>query len=184
MGVKRSKKECSSVGRAAVSKTAGRGFESSHSCQMDYYAGKENSSVWFNAVLRGDEGPIIIGKNTNIQDLCLIHSGLGKGTEIGDWVTIGHGAMVRGARIGSCVMIGMNSTIMTGAVIRESCILGADSFVPYDAEYPSGSLIYGSPAKVVRKLTEDELDQGHEVAEFYLKLVEDYRAGRIVKNPG
>jgi carbonic anhydrase/acetyltransferase-like protein (isoleucine patch superfamily) len=143
----------------------------------------ENSSIWFNAVLRGDEGPIIIGKNTNIQDLCLIHSDLGKGTEIGDWVTIGHGAVVRGAKIGNYVMIGMKSTIMTGAVIGECCIIGANSFVPYNMEYPPGSLIYGSPAKVVRKLGEDESNQGRKVAELYLKLVDDYRAGRIAKRP-
>jgi carbonic anhydrase/acetyltransferase-like protein (isoleucine patch superfamily) len=143
----------------------------------------ENSSIWFNAVLRGDEGPIIIGRNTNIQDLCLIHSDLDKGVEIGDCVTIGHGTAVRGAKIGNYTMIGMNSTIMTGAVIGEQCVVGANSFVPYNKEYPSGSLIYGSPAKVVRKLSKAELGRGHEIAKFYLKLVDDYRTGRIARKP-
>jgi len=143
----------------------------------------ENSSIWFNAVLRGDEGPIIIGKDTNIQDLCLIHSDLGKGVEIGDGVTVGHGTVVRAAKVRDYVMIGMNSTIMSGAVIGERCIVGANSFIPYNREYPPGSLIYGSPAEVVRKLSEAELERGYEIAKFYLKLVDDYRAGRIAKKP-
>ena len=77
----------------------------------------ERASVWFNAVIRGDEGPVRVGECSNVQDCCVLHSDLGIAVEIGAWVTIGHGAVIRGARIADRVMIGMNATIMTGAVI-------------------------------------------------------------------
>jgi carbonic anhydrase/acetyltransferase-like protein (isoleucine patch superfamily) len=139
----------------------------------------ENSSIWFNAVLRGDEGPVTIGKNSNIQDCCVVHSDVGIGVEIGDWVTIGHGAVVRGARIGDDSVIGMNSTVMTGAVIGEHCIVGAHSFVPYNAQYPPRTMIYGVPAKAVRELNETELQGSRMACNIYLKLVEQYRSGNI-----
>ena len=139
----------------------------------------ENSSVWFNAVIRGDEGPITIGANSNIQDCCVLHSDLGIGTEIGDWVTIGHGSVVRGAKIGDGSMIGMNSTVMTGAVIGEHCVVGAHSFVPYNAKYPPGTMLYGVPAKVVRELSESEREAGKKACQVYLKLAEQYRSGGV-----
>jgi carbonic anhydrase/acetyltransferase-like protein (isoleucine patch superfamily) len=139
----------------------------------------ENSSVWFNAVLRGDEGPIAIGSNTNIQDCCVLHSDLGQGVEIGDWVTLGHGVVVRGAKIGNNTMIGMNCTIMSGAVIPEHCVVGAHSFVPYNERYPPRTLIYGTPAKAVRELAETETQFSRVACGVYLKLMEDYRSGRI-----
>ncbi len=141
----------------------------------------ENSSVWFNAVLRADEGPIVIGKNSNIQDVCVLHSDRGKAVEIGDWVTIGHGAVVRGARIEDNVSIGMNSTVMTGAVIGEHCVVGANSFIPRNREYPPRSLIYGAPARVVKQLDESELGQSRRACDVYLRLVDDYRSGRVVE---
>ncbi len=138
----------------------------------------EHASVWFNAVVRGDEGPVRIGECSNVQDCCVLHSDLGVAVEIGAWVTIGHGAVVRGARIGDRVMIGMNATIMTGAVIGEGSIVGAGAFVPYRAEFPPHSMILGSPARVVRPLEDWEREQHRIAGETYLRLVEEYRAGR------
>lgn len=139
----------------------------------------KNSSVWFNAVIRGDEGPIRIGENSNIQDCCVLHSDLGKGIDIGDWVTIGHGAVLRGATIGHNAMVGMNCTLMSGVVIGEHCIVGAHSFVPYNAQFPPRTMIYGSPAKVVRELTDRELQSSRIACQVYLDLVKQYRSGNI-----
>ena len=139
----------------------------------------KNSSVWFNAVIRGDEGPIKIGENTNIQDCCVLHSDLGKGIDIADWVTIGHGTVIRGAAVGHHAMVGMNSTVMSGAVIPEYCIIGAHSFVPYNAQYPPKTLIYGSPATVIRELNENELESSRIACQVYLDLVGQYRSGTV-----
>jgi carbonic anhydrase/acetyltransferase-like protein (isoleucine patch superfamily) len=138
----------------------------------------DRASVWFNAVVRGDEGPVRIGECSNVQDCCVLHSDLGMAVEIGAWVTIGHGAVIRGARIGDRVMIGMHATVMTGAVIGEGCIVGAASFVPYRAQFPPGSLIVGSPARLMRPLEAGEREYHRIACEKYLELVAEYRAGK------
>jgi len=139
----------------------------------------KDSSVWFNAVIRGDEGPIVIGKSSNIQDCCVLHSDMGIGIEVGEWATIGHGTVIRGAKIGHDSMVGMNCTVMTGVVIPENCIVGAHSFVPYNTQFPPNTLIYGSPAKVVRELNENEIQSSRVACEVYFELVERYRSGNI-----
>ena len=136
-------------------------------------------SVWFNAVLRGDEGPVEIGEDCNIQDNVLIHSDLGAAVIIGERVTVGHGAVIRSCRIGDDVMIGMNATIMSRAEIGANCIVGANSFVPYNRSYPPGSMIMGAPARLVRPLTETERTYNQAAIDVYKKLVEQYRAGGI-----
>jgi len=141
----------------------------------------DRASVWFNAVVRGDEGPVRIGECSNVQDCCVLHSDLGMAVEIGAWVTIGHGAVVRGARIADHVMIGMQATVMSGAVVGEGCIVGAASFVPYRAQFPPGSLIVGSPARLIRPLEESELQHHRIACEKYLQLVAEYRAGKWQK---
>ncbi len=137
-----------------------------------------HSSVWFHAVIRGDEGPVSIGAYSNVQDCCVLHSDLGVGTEIGSWVTIGHGAVVRGARIGDRVMVGMNATIMTGAIIGDGSIVGAAAFIPYRTEFPPHSLIFGNPARLIRPLEEWEQEQHRIACETYLRLAEEYRSGK------
>ena len=141
----------------------------------------DHASVWFNAVVRGDEGPVRIGEYSNVQDCCVLHSDLGMAVEIGAWVTIGHGAVIRGARIADHVMIGMHATVMSGAVIGEGCIVGAASFVPYRAQFPPGSLIVGSPARLVRQLEAAEHEYHRIACEKYLQLVAEYRAGKWQK---
>jgi carbonic anhydrase/acetyltransferase-like protein (isoleucine patch superfamily) len=136
------------------------------------------ASVWFNAVVRGDEGPVRIGARSNVQDCCVLHSDLGMAVEIGAWVTIGHGAVIRGARIADHVMVGMQATVMSGAVIGEGSIVGAASFVPYRAQFPSESLIVGSPARLIRPLEEAEREHHRIACEKYLELVDEYRAGK------
>ena len=135
------------------------------------------ASVWFGAVVRGDEGPIVIGEGSNVQDNAVVHSDLGAGTEIGAHVSIGHGAVVRGARIGDEVMIGMNATVMSGAVIGARSIVGAAGFVPYGAQFPPGSLILGVPGRLIRPLTAEEQRQAGMASTVYLRLADRHRSG-------
>lgn len=117
----------------------------------------ENSSVWFGCVLRGDVNPIKIGKNSNVQDLSMIHMDTDSKTTIGDNVTVGHKVMLHGCTIEDNCLIGMSATILDNAVIGKGSIVGANSLVTVGKVFPPNSLIMGSPAKVVKQLTpEDE----------------------------
>ena len=116
----------------------------------------ENSSIWYNAVLRGDTNPIIIGENTNVQDNAVLHVNRKRGLFIGKNVTIGHGAIVHGCTVGNNVLIGMGSIILDGVEIEDHCIIGAGSLVTANKVIPEGSMVYGNPAKVIRMLTEEE----------------------------
>jgi carbonic anhydrase/acetyltransferase-like protein (isoleucine patch superfamily) len=111
-----------------------------------------DASVWFGAVIRGDTETIRIGRNTNIQDLSVLHADIGKPLTIGDNVTVGHQVMLHGCTIGDGSLIGIQSVILNGAKIGRNCIVGAGSVVTENKEFPDNSLIIGSPAKVVRRL--------------------------------
>jgi carbonic anhydrase/acetyltransferase-like protein (isoleucine patch superfamily) len=113
----------------------------------------EKSSVWYNAVVRGDMGSVTIGKYSNIQDNCVVHSP----TVIGDYVTVGHAAVVHACEIMDNCLIGMNSTVLDEAKINKNSIVAAGAVVTHGKDFPSGSLIMGIPAKVVRKLSKDEI---------------------------
>jgi carbonic anhydrase/acetyltransferase-like protein (isoleucine patch superfamily) len=112
----------------------------------------DNASVWFGAVLRGDNEPIHVGINSNIQDLSVLHSDLGCPLTIGDNVTVGHQVMLHGCTIGDGSLIGIQSVILNKAKIGKNSIVGAGSVVTEGKEFPDNSLIIGSPAKVVRTL--------------------------------
>ncbi len=139
----------------------------------------KNSSVWFNAVIRGDEGLIGIGKNTNIQDCVVMHSDLGKGPQIGDNCTVGHGAVVRAAIIGDNSMIGMNSTVMSGSEIGADSVVAAHALIPYNKKYPPRSLIQGIPAERIREVTDEEIKFNKMAADFYVKLIKRYNSGQV-----
>lgn len=134
----------------------------------------EGSSIWFNAVIRGDEGKITIGRNTNIQDNTVIHSDMMVDVIIGNNVAIGHGAIIRGCTIGNNVMVGMNSTVMTYSEIGEFSIIGANSFIPYRKKFKPKSLIHGVPAKRIRELRDEELETSITTTEIYRGLIESY----------
>jgi carbonic anhydrase/acetyltransferase-like protein (isoleucine patch superfamily) len=140
----------------------------------------EGSSVWFNVVIRGDEGKITIGRNTSIQDNAVLHSDMTIGTEIGDGATIGHGAIIRGCRIGNNVMIGMNATIMTNSEIGDDSVVGANTFVPYNKKFPPRSLITGLPARLVRELKSEELGSGRIATSIYEGLKKKYSEKKIL----
>lgn len=114
----------------------------------------EDSSIWFGAVLRGDNEPIRIGERSNIQDMCVCHTDPGFPLEIGADCTIGHRAILHGCRIGDNSLIGMGAIILNGAHIGANCLIGAGALVPEGKSIPDGSLVIGMPAKVIRSLDE------------------------------
>jgi len=124
--------------------------------------------VWFHATLRGDVEPIQIGPRTNIQEGAVLHVDPGYPVTVGAGVTIGHRAIVHGATVHDNVIIGMGSTLLNGAVIGEQSIVGANALVTEGKEFPPGSLILGSPAKVIRALTAAEIEQIERGAETYV----------------
>ncbi len=117
---------------------------------------KRNSSVWFNATLRGDNDPIIIGENSNIQDGSVCHTDDGMPLEVGDNVTVGHKVILHSCKVGNNSLIGMGSTILNNAKIGNYCLVGANSLITEGKEFPDNSMIVGSPGKVKRELTEME----------------------------
>ena len=130
-------------------------------------------SVWYNAVLRGDEGAITVGENTNIQDGAVMH----EETVVGRGCTIGHNAIVHGCTVGDNTLVGMGAIILNGAKVGSNCIVGAGALVTGKMDAPDGVMILGSPAKVVRPLTEAEIEGNRESARGYLHAAEQYRKG-------
>jgi carbonic anhydrase/acetyltransferase-like protein (isoleucine patch superfamily) len=116
----------------------------------------EGASVWFNAVIRGDSAPIVIGPHSNIQDNCTLHADPSAPLTIGAFCTVGHNAVVHGATLGDHVLVGMGAIVLNHAVIGSNTILGASSLVSESKQIPEGSLAIGVPAKVVRSLNENE----------------------------
>ena len=130
----------------------------------------DNVSIWYNAVVRGDEAPISIGKNSNVQDNCVIHVSDGYPVEIGENVSVGHGAIIHGCSLEDNVLIGMGAIVLNGAKISRNCLVGAGALVTENKSFPEGSLIIGSPAKAVRELTEDEISGIQRNADTYVRL--------------
>ncbi|MFN3232060.1 MAG: gamma carbonic anhydrase family protein [Alphaproteobacteria bacterium] len=114
-------------------------------------------SIWFNATLRGDDGPISVGEDTNIQDGAVVHVDTRFPTNIGRNVTVGHQAMIHGCTIGDNALIGIGSTILDGAVIGKNTLIGAHTLIGNGKEIPEGVLVLGSPGKVVRELSEEQI---------------------------
>jgi carbonic anhydrase/acetyltransferase-like protein (isoleucine patch superfamily) len=135
----------------------------------------ENSSIWFGTVVRGDSSDIIIGENTNIQDNCTIHVNDGQPTLIGDNVTAGHGAIIHACTIGNNVLIGMGAIVLDGAEIGDNVIIGAGALVPPNKKIPSNSMVMGTPAKIVRELSEEDRKSIIETALHYVELAKEYR---------
>lgn len=130
---------------------------------------EEDVNIWYNAVLRGDSGTIRIGRGTNIQDNCVVH----EKTQIGEYCTVGHGAIVHGCTIGSNTLVGMGAIILTGAVIGENCLIGAGALVTGKMVAPAGSLILGNPARVVKPVTEEQKEEIREDAQNYIRLAQN-----------
>ncbi|MCT8972911.1 gamma carbonic anhydrase family protein [Microbaculum marinisediminis] len=138
---------------------------------------KVDASVWFGAVLRGDNEWIEIGERSNVQDGCVFHTDMGFPLTIADDCTIGHKAILHGCTIGPCSLVGMGATVLNGVTVGENCLIGANALVPEGREIPNGSLVLGSPAKVVRMLTEAEIAGLKVSAQHYADNARRYAAG-------
>jgi carbonic anhydrase/acetyltransferase-like protein (isoleucine patch superfamily) len=137
---------------------------------------EENTSVWFGAVLRGDDARIHVKQGTSIQENAVLHVDSGFPLQIGPHVTVGHQAMLHGCVVKEHSLIGMQAVVMDGAVIERNCIVGAGAVVPAGKTYAEGSLILGCPAKVVRQLTEVEIEQLRVAADFYINQRQFFRS--------
>ncbi len=135
---------------------------------------EENSSIWYNCTLRGDIAPIRIGRNSNVQDNSVIHVNHETGTVIGDNVTIGHRVLLHACTIENGCLIGMGAIILDNSVIGSESIVGAGALVTMGKKFPPRSLILGSPAKVVRSLTEEEVEGIRKNTQGYVDISKEY----------
>jgi carbonic anhydrase/acetyltransferase-like protein (isoleucine patch superfamily) len=136
-----------------------------------------HSSVWFNVTIRGDNDPITIRQRANIQDNSVLHTDLGAPLDIGEGVTIGHKVMLHGCTIGENSLIGMGSTILNHAKIGKNSIVGANSLITEGKEFPDGVLIVGSPARVVKELSPEQVDMIKFSAQVYVDNARRFEAG-------
>ncbi|MBA7622688.1 Protein YrdA [subsurface metagenome] len=141
----------------------------------------EQTSIWFAAVLRADLASISVARGCNIQDGALLHVDTDLPTRLGQYVTVGHGAIIHGCSIGDNCIIGMGAIILNRAEIRSNCVVGAGALVTEEKSFPEGSLIVGSPARAVRKLTESELHGIRKSAEHYIEIAETSRESYRIK---
>ena len=136
---------------------------------------QKNSSIWFNAVLRGDIELISIGENSNIQDGSVLHTDPGYKLKVGKGVTVGHMVMLHGCQISDDTLIGIGSIILNNAKIGKNCIIGANSLITENKVIPNNSLVVGSPGKVLRKVTDEEIKAIHENAKHYVEGSKKYK---------
>lgn len=140
------------------------------------------STVWYGAVIRGDEGPITIGENTNIQDNAVLHCDPGSHILLGRDVTVGHGAIVHGAEVGDGSLIGMHATLLNGCKVGKGCIIGAGALVPEGKVIPDGALAVGAPARVVKDVSQAQAAACQYNAISYVHLGAQHAAAVLSEN--
>lgn len=134
----------------------------------------EKSSIWYHATVRADAASITIGDYTNIQDNCVLHTDLGKPLAIGDYVTVGHSAVVHCRSIGDGSLIGMGAMLLTDAVIGKNCIIGAGALILQGMVIPDGSVVMGQPGRIKRQVREEEMEANRDNAIFYAREAETF----------
>lgn len=139
----------------------------------------EGASVWYGAVLRGDNEPVVIGRDSNVQDNAVFHTDEGVPVSLGEGVSVGHGAIVHGAVVGDHVLVGMGAILMNRSVIGTETLIAAGALVPEGAEIPPRSLVVGVPAKVVRELTDEEVERIHRNARLYAEHRDRHRSSSV-----
>ncbi|MCX7772459.1 MAG: gamma carbonic anhydrase family protein [Clostridia bacterium] len=139
---------------------------------------EKNVSIWDNAVLRGDIAQIIVGENSNVQDVSSIHNSEGIPVVIGRNVTIGHRVVLHSCSIGDNSLIGMGAIILDNVKIGKNCIIGAGAVVTPNTEIPDGSMVLGMPGKVVKQLSEAQIESNIKNAEEYVRLSRAYKSGK------
>jgi carbonic anhydrase/acetyltransferase-like protein (isoleucine patch superfamily) len=137
----------------------------------------EGASIWFGAILRGDNETMRIGRNSNVQDGSMLHSDPGFPLTLGENVTIGHQVMLHGCTVGDGTLIGIKAVVLNGAKIGKNCLVGAGALVTEGKEFPDGSMILGSPAKVVRELSPEQIAGVARAAQHYVDNARRYAAG-------
>jgi carbonic anhydrase/acetyltransferase-like protein (isoleucine patch superfamily) len=135
----------------------------------------ERSSVWPNASIRGDTGPITIGSETNIQESCTLHMDIGVPLTIGDRVTVGHGVMLHGCILEDDVLIGIGAIVLNGARLGKGCVVGAGALVPEGMAVPASTLVIGVPAKPRRPVTAEEQARFREACQHYVERAREYK---------
>lgn len=142
-------------------------------------------SIWYNVVIRGDNDPIVIGDNTNIQDGSILHNDDGVPLTIGANVTVGHMVMLHGCQIGDGSLIGINAVILNHAVIGKDCIIGANALIPEGKVIPDRSLVVGSPGRIIRELSDEDVAALRANAAHYVENADLYaRSARRLDRPG
>ncbi len=136
---------------------------------------KRAASVWFNVVVRGDNDAISIGEGSNVQDGSVLHADPGYRLTIGDYVSIGHKAMVHGCTIGDGSLIGISSVVLNGARIGKHCLIGANALVAEHKEIPDRSLVVGAPGRIIRSLSDEEVENLMDAARNYVRKIKLYR---------
>jgi carbonic anhydrase/acetyltransferase-like protein (isoleucine patch superfamily) len=136
-----------------------------------------NASIWFGAIIRGDTETIRIGEGSNIQDGSVLHADVGKPLTVGKHVTVGHQVMLHGCTIGDESLIGIGAVVLNGAKIGKNCLVGAGSLVTEGKEFPDGSMIMGSPAKVVRELSLEQIEGLRRSAMHYIENAHRFQSG-------
>jgi carbonic anhydrase/acetyltransferase-like protein (isoleucine patch superfamily) len=137
----------------------------------------EGASVWFGAIARGDSDRIVVGAGSNIQDGSVLHADDGLPLVVGERVTVGHQVMLHGCTIGDGSLIGIGAIVLNGVKIGKHCLVGAGSLVTEGKEFPDGSMIIGSPARVVRQLTPEQIEGLRNSAQHYMDNAQWYRKG-------
>jgi carbonic anhydrase/acetyltransferase-like protein (isoleucine patch superfamily) len=142
-----------------------------------------NVSIWWNAVLRGDNDPISLGENTNIQDGSVLHTDEGMPLTLGRDVTVGHKVMLHGCTVGDGSLIGMGSIVLNGAVIGKQCLIGAGALIPEGKVIPDRSLVVGAPGRVIRELSDAQLAMLAYSAKHYVENAQRYRQTLVELKP-
>lgn len=136
---------------------------------------EENVNIWYGAVLRGDSGTITLGEGTNVQDNAVLH----EACTLGRFCTVGHGAIVHGATLADGCLVGMGAIILDGAKLAEGCLVGAGAVVTGKMDAPAGSVLLGSPAKIVKTLTDEGVKENYHNAEHYIQLAKQQFNERV-----
>jgi len=141
---------------------------------------KQNASVWFNSVLRGDIGTIVIGEGSNMQDACVLHTDEGGELVVGKGVTVGHGAVLHGCSIGDNTLIGIRAVVLNGAAVGSNCIIGAGALLPEGTRIPDNSLVLGVPGKVARQVSMAQIEEIRAASVHYINKARVYREELIM----
>lgn len=138
---------------------------------------EKNASVWWSAVIRGDNELITVGENSNIQDGCILHTDIGFPCTVGANATIGHMAMLHGCVIGDGSMVGIGAIVLNGVTVGRNCIIGSNALIPDGKQIPDNSIVMGSPGKIVRQTTEADIAYIKETVDFYVENQHRFKQG-------